>query len=579
MGMTPKIYITYEMVFEEKPKKIAEYLQVLDRDWLIKFAIHLIQSGEKYELIKDYVSAFFCKDNISFVADVLSMLKKHTLPNPNDITNVIPRTYFIISEGTGLELLRQIFAIQTFVKNEPQIIQEQNLFKAILLINSHISEWNIPEEHNEDGSLTELFYAKAFMCSFLNNYERTYLMPEIIITFQFIKGYYFFKFCEQSKLREHLRLFLKRNGVAYWEQYLYNIIKLILYPLKYGKVFSIITLNDEGYGYTFLHSHSFPISKIIALDENVDYNYFKSHPLIEIDNKTFMPISAMLCINHLYKSIYFEFREINNLLKDTEHFLFDRGLWTTLTTEFSEQYLFDMIIRRVLSRKHGVKLSDRECKDIKKIGKEPDFYFRTGNNIFLFENKDVMINARTKSSGNYADIEEALKDKLITHSGIPQLITNIERISSDNFIWDKKIPNHPRVYPILVLDDSSICLPGLNYILNDEFQKQLKARNIKIKVHPLVVIELDTLIAFLTDFENGVIQLKDTIDGYYKYLKRCNSHVPPAEVLYEVFHMYNPFYTFISGEVLHRPFDDVLFGEICDEIKNVTDSVLKDMPK
>lgn len=206
----------------------------------------------------------FCKDNISFVADVLSMLKKYTLPNPNDITNVIPRTYFIISEGTALELLRQIFAIQTFVKNESQIIQEQNLFKAILLINSHISEWNIPEEYNEDGSLTELFYAKAFMCSFLNNYERTYLMSEVIITFQFIKGYYFFKFCEQSKLREHLRLFLKRNGVAYWEQYLYNIIKLILYPLKYGKGFPIITLNDEGDGYTFLHSHSFPISKIYS---------------------------------------------------------------------------------------------------------------------------------------------------------------------------------------------------------------------------------------------------------------------------------------------------------------------------
>lgn len=573
--MTPKIYITYEMVFEDKPKEIAEYLQVLDRDWLIKFAILLIQSCEKYEQIRDYVSAFFCKDNISFVADILSMLQKHARLNPYDITNVIPRTYFIISEGTGLELLRQAFAIQTFAKNESQIIQEQNLFKVILLINSQISKWNIPEEHNEDGSLTDLYYAKSFMCSFLNNYERTYLMPEIIINFQLIKGYYFFKFCEQSKLREHLRLFLERNDVANWEQYLYNIIKLILYPLKYGKGFSIITLNDDGDGYSFLHSHSFPISKILELNENVDYNYFKSHPLIEVDDKTFMPISAMLCINHLYKSIYFEFKEINELLKGTEHYLFDRGLWTTLTTEFSEQYLFDMIVRKVLSRKNGVKLSDRDCKNIKEIGKEPDFYFRTGNNVFLFENKDIMINSHVKNSGNYEDIEKVLNDKLITRPGIPQLITNIERISSNKFIWDKKLPKNPRVYPILVLDDSSICVPGLNYILNDEFQKQLKARNIKIKVHPLVIVELDTLIAFLTDFEKGVIQLKDTIEGYYKYLKRCKSHVPPEEVLHEVYHRFYPFYTYISGEVLHRPFDDVLFDKICEEIKNATDTGLR----
>ena len=79
-------------------------------------------------------------------------------------------------------------------------------------------------------------------------------------------------------------------------------------------------------------------------------------------------------------------------------------------------------------------------------------------------------------------------------------------------------------------------MPGLNYILNDEFQKQLRALDIKIKVHPLVIVELDTLIAFLTDFEKGVVQFKDTIDGYYKYLKRCKMHVPPEEVIYEVFH-------------------------------------------
>lgn len=565
--MTPKIYITYEMVFEDKPKEIAEYLQVLDRDWLIKFAIHLIQSGEKYEQMKDYVNAFFCKDNLSFVAEALSTLQKQSLLNPNDITNVIPRSYFIISEGTGLELLRQAFAIQAFIKNEPQIIQEQYLFKAILLINTQISKWNIPEEHSEDGCLTDLFYAKSFMCNFLNNYERTYLAPEIIITFQFIKGYYFFKFCEQSKLREHLKLFLERNGVACWEQYLYNIIKLILYPLKYGKGFSIITLNDDGDGYTFLHSHSFPISKIISLCDNVDYNFFKSHPLIEVDDKTFIPISAMLCINHLYKSIYFEFKEINERLSGSEYYLFDRGLWTTLTTEFSEQYLFDMIVRKVLSRNKGVKLSDSECRDIKKMGREPDFYFRNGNNVFLFENKDIMINSHIKSSGNYADIEKVLNEKLLARPGIPQLIANIERIASNKFIWDKKLPNNPRIYPILVLDDSSICVPGLNYILNDEFQKQLRALDIKIKVHPLVIVELDTLIAFLTDFEKGVVQFKDTIDGYYKYLKRCKMHVPPEEVIYEVFHKFNPFYTFISGEVLHRPFDDVLFDGICEEIK------------
>ncbi len=52
--MTPKIYITYEMVFDDEPNEISEYLQVIDREWLIKFAILIIQSGNKYKQIKDY---------------------------------------------------------------------------------------------------------------------------------------------------------------------------------------------------------------------------------------------------------------------------------------------------------------------------------------------------------------------------------------------------------------------------------------------------------------------------------------------------------------------------------------------
>ena len=567
--MTPKIYITYDMIFTDKPKEISEYLRVLDREWLIKFSLLLIQTGDKYERIADYASMFFCKDNSSFINHVLTILQRRITPNPKDITQIIPRSYFIISEGTGLELLKHTFALNSHTQNVPQVIQEQYLFKAILLINSKISHWVVPEDSKEDGSYTDLYYAKSFMSMFINNYERTHLKPEIIITFQFIKGYFFFKYCEKSKLKEHLKLFLEKNGVSSWQMYLYNIIKLILFPLKNRDTITTIHLNEneKDNGYTFLHSHSFPIEKIIDLDDNVDYTYFKSNPLIEVNRNTFMPISTMFCVNQLYKSIYFEFRAVNKLLEGTEHYLAGRGLITTLTTEFSEQFLFNMIIRKVLSLKRGIKLSDNDCKVIKKTGQEPDFYFRDGNNIFLFENKDIMINAQVKESGNYESIDEFLNKKLINHSGIPQLINNIVKIASKEFIWDSKLPNNPRIYPILVLGDSSLCVPGLNYVLNDAFQKQLRAKNIKIKVYPLVVIELDTLIAFLRDFERGSVQLKSTIEQYYAYLTRCREHVSPEDILEEVFHRFFSFYIFLSGELLQKPFDDTLFDEICDELR------------
>lgn len=365
-------------------------------------------------------------------------------------------------------------------------------------------------------------------------------------------------------------MFLERNGLSSWEQYLYNAIKLLLFPFKNEEGYSTILLNEDGEGYSFLHSHAFNKDSVIALDENHDYTYFKSHPLIEVDSHTFIPINTLFCVNHLYRSIYFEFRNINKLLKDTKYYIKGRGLRTIFTTEFSEQYLFDTFMRIILKRRHGVKLSDSDCKEIANIGHEPDFYFRDGNNILIFENKDVLIADDIISSGDYDKIEKTLNQKLVNDAGVSQLLYNIKAIDSNKFVWDKSIPKKPRVYPILVLDDSTLCVPGLNFILNAAFKSKLKELNIGIKVFPLVVMEMDTLIAFAKDFEIGNYKMRDVIDKYYIYQNRQPRRVEADKILREVFQKYFPFYHFFITEFAHKPFDYSLFEEICDALRRAT---------
>lgn len=574
--MKPKIYITYEMVFDETPLDVLEYLKTLDRDWLIRFALLLIQSNDKYESITQYASQCFCKENSQFVYHVLSKLDKNIQgKSHNTPAEIIPHEYFIVSETTGLELLRQVFAIEKFEIVSSHVLQEQNLFKAILLINASISKAEVNPEYTERGELSDLFFAKSMFCSFLNNYERNNILPEYIIILQVIKGFYFFKYCENSKLKEHLRLFLERNEFSSWEQYLYNAIKLLLFPLKNEVGYSTILLDEKGNGYTFLHSHAFPIDSIIPAEQNIDYTYFKSHPLIEVDTKTFMPINTLFCVNHLYRSIYFEFRAINERLKGTKHFLKGRGLLTIFTTEFSEQYLFDTFVRKIIKRQKGVKLSDNDCKAIANIGHEPDFYFRDGNHILLFENKDIMIADYVKRSGNYEEIEKVLTSKLIEEAEISQLIHNIKSIDEGKFVWDKSITKNPRIYPILVIDDSSLCAPGLNYILNSAFKDMLEEANVKVKVFPLVVIELDTLIAFTQDFESGKCKLRNVIDKYILFQNpkpiSTERKIEPSKIMRLVFQKYFPFYHFFSEHYEHKPFNDKLFDEICDALRKAND--------
>lgn len=571
--MKTRIYLTYKLIFDDEPKDIVEYLKPFNRNFLIRTALELIQSRDKYDNIKDYVERFICKENIPFISNILNRIEKLNGGDSTDPTNLIPRSYFLISETTGLELLKHTFAIDplSYKEDGDKVILEQNLFKAILLINSKISHFEVTEEFNDKGELSDLFYAKSFFCMYFNNFERTFLHPEYIILNQFIKGYYFFKYCENSKLKEHLKRFLEKNNINSWELYLYNVLKLLLFPLKNQNGYVSISLNEEREGYSFLHSHSFLIDTIIPLEKNNDYTFFKSNPLIEVDNKTFLPINTMFCINHLYKSIYFEFREINKELAGTEYFLNDRGLLTTFTTEFSEQYLFDMFVRKVLKKKHGIKLSDRECKAIKSIGEEPDFYFRDGNNIFIFENKDIMIADNIKNNMQYDEIEQTINNKLIKKSGISQLVKHIKKINNHNFIWDRNIPNNPRIYPILVIDDASLCVPGLNYILNTALQNQLIEAKIDIKVFPLVLLELDSLIAFGAKFEKGEYKLKEIIDRYYIFQTRKPRKVPLRDLLKEVFQKFFPFYYFLSTEIDHHPFDDTLFKEICEYLKEKTE--------
>ena len=573
--MKTKIYVTYDMAFMEPPKlSILDYLKHINRYNLICLALRLVYSDDRFSEFRDYCAEFFCKDNQQFAEAAFNNISRHIANNKEDITWKPLRTYIVLSQSTALELLKYAFAIdkKDYIDNVPIELQEQYLFKAILSINQTISEWEIPDGNNANGETSDLQLAQSFICSSLNNYERANLRPEYVAMLQIIKGYHFFRYCENSKIRPHLSIFLKNNGMDSWQRYLYNAIHLILYPLQNNKgQFPIIKLDGQRNGEQFLKSHSFKIDTYVPLEENKDCTFFKTHPLIEKSDDEFMPISTTFCINHIYRSIYFEFKRINETLVDSPDHINSGELLRLFTTEFSEQTLFDKYIRNALHTHRGVKLSDVDCKIGKQKGHESDFYCRDGNYILLFENKDIKIPDKVMNSKVYSELEEEIYKKLINDVGVDQLVYNIKRIDNKEFPWDNNIPNHPRVYPILVIDDSSLCVPGLNHILNDELQKRLQRANIRIKVFPLVVIELDSLIAFSNYFCSSTFRFRKMLDEYYAYLTRNRIPKNINEVMRAAFHKYLPFYIYISQELVKSPFDNSIFDEVCGELRTMID--------
>lgn len=570
--MDTKIYIDYEMIFADKSLSVFDYLRHIDRQNLIGVALRLIYSDDMFSDFKDYCAEFFCAENFNFANECYSILNEHIQENNRDITSIIPRTYIITSQSTALELLRQTFAINIsdFVHNTPQVLQEQYLFKAILLINQSIGNWEAPLEYNSNGETTNLCLAKSLLCTTLNNFGSSNFKAEYVAMLQIIKGYHFFKYCEQSKIKEHLSVFLENNGAKSWYHYLYDAIRLILFPLqnKQGN-FPRIELNSQRDGEKFLRAHSFKEDTIVPLETNQDYTYFKSHPLIELNDGTYLPISPIFCINHIYKSIYFEFRAINESFLGTANYIKGQGLLSIFTTEFSEQTLFERYVRNAIGRHRGIKKSDRDCKIEQPFGHEPDFYLRDGNNIILFENKDIMIPDHIISSKQYDQLEQEL-DKKLVKKGINQLIYNIKQLENKTFKWDSNVPNKPKIYPVLVIDDSSLCAPGLNFILNEVFQQQLKCNNIKLKVYPLAIVELDTLIAFANYLQLPDVRFKKLLEQYYDYISKNKRPEKVEQLLREVLHKYFPFYIFMSQEIVNTPFDNTIFEEVLDKVREAT---------
>lgn len=570
--MDTKIYIDYEMIFADKSLSVFDYLRQIDRQNLIGVALRLIYSDDMFSDFKDYCAEFFCAENFNFANECYGILNEHIQENNRDITSIIPKTYIITSQSTALELLRQTFAINIsdFVHNTPQVLQEQYLFKAILLINQSIGNWEAPLEYNSNGETTNLCLAKSLLCTTLNNFGSSNFKAEYVAMLQIIKGYHFFKYCEQSKIKEHLSVFLENNGAKSWYHYLYDAIRLILFPLqnKQGN-FPRIELNSQRDGEKFLRAHSFKEDTIVPLETNQDYTYFKSHPLIELNDGTYLPISPIFCINHIYKSIYFEFRAINESFLGTANYIKGQGLLSIFTTEFSEQTLFERYVRNAICRHRGIKKSDRDCKIEQPFGHEPDFYLRDGNNIILFENKDIMIPDHIISSKQYDQLEHEL-DKKLVKKGINQLIYNIKQLENKTFKWDSNVPNKPKIYPVLVIDDSSLCAPGLNSILNEVFQQQLKCNNIKLKVYPLAIVELDTLIAFANYLQLPDVRFKKLLEQYYDYISKNKRPEKVEQLLREVLHKYFPFYIFMSQEIVNTPFDNTIFEEVLDKVREAT---------
>lgn len=356
---------------------------------------------------------------------------------------------------------------------------------------------------------------------------------------EFIRFYQFMVFCEQDvEFREYLKVFLQQNKIEKWEDYLHFVLQTYLTNStnQEGATNLIKIAPERYYGKKLLDAMSIDIN---SFKRTADFTGLRSKPIYNHGNDLYSIIFSNFFIDKMFQGFLFDLASTlkekgENKIKDYPQFK------QLIGNRFTEKYLFYEIMQGCFSKTHRKLRLGEELR--RNVGDgEPDFYIRKGKDIFLFDFKDVMLNAKIKHCGNLEEIkneffqnfalktvEKSGKNQKHKHKGISQLLNVIENYLITIFqkVDRFEITDKFNVYPIIVYQDPCFDIEGFRYLLNERFE-ELKRNRVIPKdcfVKECVMISLEILIKLEDYFADGILHLDILIDNYILECKKSEQN-------------------------------------------------------
>ena len=258
-------------------------------------------------------------------------------------------------------------------------------------------------------------------------------------------------------------------------------------------------------------------------NELTDFIILREQPLFKVEEGKYRIVSEVFLIEKIFKNLYFRFDAINRNLSGPNRI---NELHSFIALEFSEKELFYELMKLSFSNQEthfsGAQLAQMD------ITGAPDYLFKEDGNIYLFENKDILLKAEIKNSYDFERIKNELIKKLYIDpsndkpKAVIQLTKSIERILNNEYAGITRGEEPLKfIYPILVLHDRVFSVEGLNFFVNKWFQLELiklKERGIEVsKVRPITVINIDTFALFHEQIKNCPMGFSAYLESYIDF--------------------------------------------------------------
>ncbi|OIQ65023.1 hypothetical protein GALL_534220 [mine drainage metagenome] len=275
-----------------------------------------------------------------------------------------------------------------------------------------------------------------------------------------------------------------------------------------------------------------------------------------------------MIINKIYSSVYWDVKRI--ITENPQFGISENQFRQDFTSHFSEEFLVYKLLGKAYGHRNYKQFTGVEMKAI--IGDtEPDYYIRNGNKLFLFEVKDSFIAGKFKQSFNVVAIEKELKKKYYgrdepgQEKAVKQLVTRIKTSLELGYPFDENYKVRSlNVYPVLIVYDINLTVPGMERALMSWFSDAMKVlneemakKNIKgYKVNDLVVLHIDGLCMLSEYLAAGRLKLEELINDYlqrYRKLLSQNEGKTFAEVKANVLSTYLTFQHYVMDTILAVP--------------------------
>lgn len=514
--------IDFNKVFNnENGEDYINRITEIPKKLLIDVASFLISFTTNSEIATDhrkFLGMWFGKENNKLANEINDKINQYKRGKSHNVGILNPRTNLKLFET----VLAQNHETEEISNQEFEIL----LFKIYLALNEQVNKADnlvikSAEKFNQYPQLICLAIGNSMATFDFTNFN----LKSVFIG-QVIKAIFLFEFLEEQDstgnlLKEFYTKFQVDNSIRFLQKMLPLAFFAISSVKKEGFI-DLIVDKDDNYESNTDFLDKLAVNQILYEEINIDYLNLRANPLYKIEDGKYRVISPLFAIEKIFNGLYFLLKEINDGFKKENQI----NLRQLITYDFSEKYILYKVLERTYKKKY-FKLSGEQMK----TPGAPDYYIRNGNKIFLFESKDILINAKIKESYDFEKYEAALKEKLYYDSSgkkespkaVRQLANFAKSLLNGEFKEDKNYkPKSIKVYPIILLHNRQLDIAGLNNLTNIWFSSEISSmekESISTKnLKRPTIMNIDTLLIIHEQLASGEFELDKILDSYQDWI-------------------------------------------------------------